>query len=220
MNNFIYNNLLAKLPEGNGIMGRDKYFNSVVFVPFLEIDGEWHLLFQQRAAGIRQPDEVSFPGGGFSSSRDRNCMDTAVRETIEELGVARDSIIVEGKLDSIVAPMGAIIEIFVGRLTDSDINSYNINPDEVATIFTIPFNWFINSECETYKVRLEIQPYMTNGSGETEVIFPAKELGLPERYREPWGGLLHEVYVYRTKHGVIWGLTAQIVKEIVRIAKK
>ena len=220
MNSFKYSTLLPKLPDGKGILGREKYFNSVVFVPFVETGGEWNLLFQQRSSTIRQPDEVSFPGGGFSRKKDRNCMDTAARETVEELGVSEEKIIVEGRLDSIVAPMGAIIEIFVGRITDSDINSYNINKDEVAKIFAVPFRWFLDNECETYKVRLEIQPYMTNGSGDTEIIFPAKELGLPERYHEPWGGILHEVYLYRTEHGVIWGLTAQIVRELVRVKRK
>lgn len=219
MSSFNYSGLIKKLPDGNGILGRERYFNSVVFVPFLEIDGEWHLLFQQRSSNIRQPDEVSFPGGGFSRKKDRSCMDTAVRETIEELGISRELISVEGRLNSIVAAMGVVIDIFVGRITDSDINSYRINKDEVASIFTVPFRWFIENECETYNVRLEIQPYIKNGSGETEIIFPAKELGLPERYHEPWGGIMHEVYVWRTEHGVIWGLTAQIVKELVRIAK-
>lgn len=217
MDNFEYSSLIDNLSDGRGILGRDKFFNSVVFVPFVEIDGEWHLLFQQRSSNIRQPDEVSFPGGGFSSRKDRNCRDTAIRETVEEMGVAREYIVVDGRLDSIVVPMGAIIEIFVGRITDSDINSYRINRDEVARIFTVPFRWFLNNECETYRVRLEIHPYMKNNSGEAEVIFPAKELGLPERYSEPWGGILHEVYVYRTEHGVIWGLTAQIIKELIRI---
>ncbi len=219
MNSFKYSTLLPKLPDGTGILGREKYFNSVVFVPFVEIDGEWNLLFQQRSSTIRQPDEVSFPGGGFSSRKDRNCMDTAIRETVEELGIPRESIVVEGRLDSLVAPMGAIIEIFVGRLTDSDVSSYNINKDEVAKIFTVPFRWFLENDCETYKVRLEIQPYIKNGSGDKEIIFPAKELGLPERYSEPWGGIFHEVHLYRTAHGVIWGLTAEIVRELVRIAK-
>lgn len=218
MKNFQYSSFMENLPDGKGILGREKFFNSVVFVPFLEINGEWHLLFQQRSSNIRQPDEVSFPGGGFSSRKDRNCRDTAIRETVEELGVSRESIVVEGRLDSIVAPMWAIIEIFVGRITDPDISSYRINRNEVARIFTVPFSWFLSNECETYRVRLEIHPYLKNDSGEREVIFPAGELGLPERYAEPWGGILHEVYVYRTEHGVIWGLTAQIVKELVRIA--
>ena len=220
MNTFNYSSLLHKLPDGTGILGRDKYFNSVVFIPFIEINGEWNLLFQQRSSTIRQPDEISFPGGGFSRKKDRSFRDTAIRETVEELGIPRESIVVEGRLDSIVAPMGAIIEIFVGRITDSDINSFNISKDEVAKIFTVPFRWFLENDCDIYKVRLEIQPYMKNGSGETEVIFPAKELGLPERYSEPWGGIFHEVHLYRTEHGVIWGLTAEIVLELVRIAKK
>lgn len=214
-----YRNLITRLPDGNGILGRERFFNSVVFVPFVEIDGELHLLFQQRSSNIRQPDEVSFPGGGFSRKKDRTCMDTAIRETIEELGVPVEIIKVEGRLNSIVAAMGAIIDIFVGRLTDPEISSYKINKDEVAKIFTVPFSWFLENECETYKVRLEIQPYIMNGSGEREILFPAKELGLPERYHEPWGGIMHEVYLYRTEHGVIWGLTAQIVNELVRIAK-
>ncbi|HOP30546.1 MAG TPA: CoA pyrophosphatase [Spirochaetota bacterium] len=220
MNSFKYSTLLPKLPDGKGILGREKYFNSVVFVPFVEIDGEWNLLFQQRSSTIRQPDEVSFPGGGFSRKKDRNCMDTAIRETVEELGIAQESIVIEGRLDSIVAPMGAIIEIFLGRITDSDISSYNINKDEVAKVFAVPFRWFLENDCETYKLSLEIKPYMMDSSGEKEGVFPAKELGLPERYAGPWKGIFHEIHLYRTEHGVIWGLTAEIVRELVRIAKK
>lgn len=220
MDRFDYPGFTAKLPDGKGILGREKFFNPVIFVPFIDIGGQWHLLFQERSANIRQPGEVSFPGGGFSSRKDKNCMDTAIRETVEELGVSKSDISIEGRLDSIVVPMGAIIEIFTGRILNSDITSYRINRDEVARVFTIPFAWFLDSHCETYKVRLEVQPYIKNSTGETEIIFPAKELGLPERYSEPWGGLLHDVYVYRTGEGIIWGLTAQIVKELVRIAKK
>lgn len=216
MDDPLYLKLIQNLPGRRGILGRSRYFNSVVLVPFITTEEGISILFQKRAAGIRQGGEISFPGGGFSRKKDKSFKDTAIRETIEELGISREDILIDGRLESIVAPMGAIIEIFIGRLTRSDIDSFNINSAEVEHLFAIPLEWFIRSGHETYRLRLEVHPYLKKPDGDDEIIFPAKELGLPEKYWGPWGDMLHEVYVYRTEHGIIWGITAEIVRDIIQ----
>ena len=42
----------------------DEKRRCAVLVPFLERDGEMHVLFERRAGGIHQGGETCFPGGG------------------------------------------------------------------------------------------------------------------------------------------------------------
>lgn len=213
----IYNHIINSLPETPNILGREKYFNSVVFVPFLEINGELNILFQKRAKNIRQGGEICFPGGGIDKTKDSTYKQTAIRETIEELGISRDNIIVEGRMDTLVAPIGAVIEIFVGRITDNNFQKYPFNKSEVEKLFVVPFDFFKTTKPDIYKIRHEIQPFEYDKEGNKINTFPTRELNLPKKYHDNWGGRQSEVYVYKTNGEVIWGLTAMILKHLSEI---
>jgi len=215
----MYEKVLRGLTGSGRIIGRSRYFSSVVLVPFMYIENEWHIVFQKRAQNIRQGGEVSFPGGGYDAALDKNFKDTAIRETVEELGVDPGDILVEGHLGTLVAPMGAVIDAYVGRIMLDSTDSFRINNDEVEKVFTVPADEFLRMNCEIYSVTLEINPHITNASGQ-ELLFPAKELGLPERYHGKWGGKLHDMYIYRTEHGIIWGLTAEIIRDMLELASE
>lgn len=209
-----YNILMNNLVEKPNIMSRYKYFNSVVLVPFFKINNEYHILFQKRAKHIRQGGEISFPGGGHSPESDKTYEDTAIRETIEEIGISFDKIIVEGRLDSVIAPLGAIIDVVVGRLLIQSLEELNINKDEVDFIFSLPVNELFNTNPDKYHVKMEVHSKMIKSNLEEEILLPVDELGLPERYNKPWGRKLYPVYVYKTKYGTIWGITAEIIREL------
>ncbi len=106
------------------------------------MEGEYHLLFQIRAEGIRQGGEVSFPGGRYEKDEDINYMATAIRETQEELGIDIERIEVLGRLDTMVTPMGIIIEPFVAFLDIDSLEELVINKDEVSQVFTLPIRYF------------------------------------------------------------------------------
>lgn len=215
MDQHILDKLINQLPECPNILGRERYFNSAVLVPLIEIDQEPHLLFQKRAEGIRQASEICFPGGMHDPSVDKNCRETAVRETIEELGISKDKITVLGRFDTLVASIGATVDAFLGRLDIPDITELSINTQEVEQVFTLPLSFFLSFPVETYTVRLMVEPFYTDKSGKDVVLLPAKELGLPSRYHKPWGKSLHRVLVYKTDYGVIWGITAEIIHDMV-----
>ncbi|MDZ7820407.1 MAG: hypothetical protein U5N26_00575 [Candidatus Marinimicrobia bacterium] len=40
-----------------------------------------------------------------------------------------------------------------------------------------------------------------------------KDDTLPERYEQPWKGRRHPVFVYPSPSGVIWGITAELIRE-------
>ena len=54
-------------------------------------------------------------------------------------------------------------------------------------------------------------------NGRETVLLPVKELGLPETYHQPWHGRPHRILVYPTSKGPVWGITAEIVSEIIKL---
>lgn len=211
-----FETLKSNLPQHPGILGREKYFNSAVLVPFILVNGEYHLLFQKRAASIRQGGEICFPGGKFEPGIDLNFEGTAVREITEELGIDRSEITVVGQLDSIIAPMGATIDSFVGLLDKEVLDNLRIDKKEVEEVFTLPLSLFKDNPALEYHVRLEIQSSYKDRSGHEIILLPGKELGLPEKYHRSWRGKNHRVLVYKTDKGVIWGITAEIIHDLIK----
>ena len=208
--------VFARLPSVPGIHGRDEYPNSVVMLLLAEVDNEYHLVFQKRNENIRQGGEVSFPGGIFDSNLDRDKKSTAIRETCEELGIEEKDVEVVGIMDTMVAPMGAVIDVFVGVLK-KDVNSIDFNKDEVERIFTIPVTFFQENNPEIYYILTRFHSSeFDKVTGDEKVYLPVKELELPDRYLEPWGDFKLKVYVYRTTEEVIWGITASIIVDFTK----
>ena len=69
------------------------------------------------------------------------------------------------------------------------------------------------SEPEEYHVKLEVHPFERKDEDRLEYLLPVKDLGLPARYEKPWGGRKLPVYVYKTDHDIIWGITAEILRD-------
>ena len=207
---------IPQLPRVPGIQGRHRYFNSAVIIPLLWQQSEYHLLFQVRAKEIRQGDEICFPGGAFDADLDESFTETALRETEEELGLDRSQVEVIGRLDTLVVPMGTAIEPHLGLLNVTDLSELRPDPREVARIFTLPVSYFREHDPEVYSVRVEVHPVHVDDHGQERVLLPAAKLGLPERYHAPWGGKEMPIFVYQTQEGVIWGMTAELLRDLTR----
>ncbi len=211
--------LKDRLPKKPGINGMEEFFNSAVLVLLTYRENEFHLVFEKRASGIKQGDEICFPGGGFDPEKDLDYRETVLRETFEELGLTKEKIEIIGRLDTVIAPMGATVDVFVGLVDFEAIKDLNVNHQEVAEIFTIPVAFFAEHEPEIFAVELKVFPYSHNKAGEEVLLLPARELGLPERYTKPWGNVRRKIYLYRRPEGVIWGITARIIVDLINKVK-
>jgi peroxisomal coenzyme A diphosphatase NUDT7 len=203
------------LPEVPGILCRDLYFNSAVLVPFLLVGDEYHLVFQKRAAGISQGNEVCFPGGKHDNLIDLDFQETAIRETAEEFGISRERIKIAGRLDTLITPRGVIVETFIGTLAVKGLEDLRPAPHEVAEVFSIPVAWFLMNQPEIYFTRVEVQSSYTGPDGQKQIFLPVEELGLPAMYGENRKGMNYRVVVYKTEKYVIWGMTAAILFEMI-----
>lgn len=208
--------LIRNLPKRPGVLGRDIYFNSAVIIPLVKIKGEYHILFQKRAKHIRQGGDICFPGGGFEKGVDKNYKQTALRELKEELGILKKDVNIVGQLDTMVAPMGSVVETFIGLVRKRALKTMKIDKNEVEKIILIPLSFFKNNAPTVYTLRSEVKPYHINEDGTKEIYFPTEELGLPEAYQKPWGHKRHKVWVYKYKNEVIWGMTAVILNDLLK----
>jgi len=212
-----YKKFLHDLPSKPYILGKNNFFISSVFVPFVFLKGEYHFLLQKRTVDIRQGGEICFPGGGFDPKKDKNYQETAIRETAEELGIKRDIINIDGVFDTLVNPNGKIVNTFVGKLLIDSLNELNIHEKEVEKILTAPVSFFLNNAPKEYKIKIHAQSYYLDKDGKEISILPVKQLGLPEKYEKTWGHFFRKIYVYEYENEIIWGITAEIIYELVKL---
>lgn len=190
------------------IIGRSRQFLSAVLIALITIKGKVHIILEKRAFGIKQGGEISFPGGKFEKD-DRNTRNTAVRESVEELGISCENIEVLGKFGTLVNPSGVILDAYVGKINISQLSEIKYNRAEVEKIILVPMDFFLNTSPKVEKIAMENIP-----------LFSAKELKLPKRYEKSWAGRAREVYFYSYQNEVIWGMTAEIIYEFVQELKR
>lgn len=184
------------LPTAHNIYELVRY---AVVLPLVRVEGEWRVLLEVRAAGLRRhPAEVALPGGRIEQT-DADSLAAALREMREELGIDSDSWDVLGALPLAQTAYGRWVAPHVIR-RDGWPTLYP-NPVEVAEVFTVPINWLMQTEPE--QMTMWDGVYM-----ETDMPFPM------EPRRSPgWRKVAsYDVYFYQYNEHVIWGLTARILR--------
>ncbi|MFT5644697.1 MAG: 8-oxo-dGTP pyrophosphatase MutT (NUDIX family) [Janthinobacterium sp.] len=107
-----------------------------VLVPLILRDEGLSLLLTQRTLHLTShPGQISFPGGRFEVG-DTSAIDTALRETEEEVGLDRRHVDVIGTLPDYVTGTGYIVTPVIGLITPPfDLRA---DPSEVAEMFEVP----------------------------------------------------------------------------------
>jgi 8-oxo-dGTP pyrophosphatase MutT (NUDIX family) len=101
------------------------------------------LLFTRRAQGLaRHGGQVAFPGGRVEAT-DLSPLDTALRETAEETGIASTQVAIAGYLSRYRTGTGFDIQPVVGVLSPGQL--LTPDPAEVAAIFEVPLAFFRDS---------------------------------------------------------------------------
>ncbi len=99
-------------------------------------DGEYAVLFNKRTNKVEfNKGEICFPGGGMDDG-DSGLLETALRETHEEMGISPASVTVLGELDETTTRAGFVIRPFVGTIPYP--YEFSPNEDEVAEVLEAP----------------------------------------------------------------------------------
>jgi len=110
---------------------------AAVLLPLFEKGGDYHLVFTKRTETVNyHKGQFSFPGGR-THPEDRSLLDTALRETWEEIGLPPKDADVLGELDDIATyTTGFIISPFVAMIPFP--HTFIANPAEVDEIIEVP----------------------------------------------------------------------------------
>ena len=116
------------------------------------INDQLFLVFTHRTNLVStHKDQVSFPGG-LQEVDDKSLLQTAIRETKEEIGVIINQNEVIGNLPELRSISGFQIFPFICYI--EKLKNIKLNQAEVKHIFTIPLDWIMdhrNWRYETYK---------------------------------------------------------------------
>ncbi len=176
-----------------------------VLVPLLRRADGLHLLYEVRSAALRrQPGEVCFPGGKLEPGEAP--LDCALRETWEELGLAREHIEVLAPLDVICGRGNFVMHSFLALVDTEAVDNCTLCPDEVESLFTVPLS------------ALRAMPPLEYHYDLTPTVpadFPYELLGIGPDY--PWRSGTESGPVYPWQGKSIWGLTGRITRHVLSL---
>jgi 8-oxo-dGTP pyrophosphatase MutT (NUDIX family) len=157
---------------------------AAVLMPILPHGEDFCFLLTQRTHKVEtHKGQISFPGG-IQEDSDSNLLQTALRETWEEIGLSSEGIHILGEFDEYLSITGLIVTPFAAYLR----GPLNLapNPDEVDEILRVPFSLFQESRTLRVETRVRL-------------------------------GVERKVYFYDFQGKEVWGLTAQIIRDFLRL---
>jgi coenzyme A diphosphatase NUDT7 len=185
-----------------GIIGEDQFRQYAVLAPMIDISGSTYLLFEKRSNKMRrQPGEICFPGGKLEQGE--SLQECAVRETVEELRVHQQQIEIIGPGDVYISPFNLMIYPFIGVISDY---KDTFSTDEVDEIIKVPIDFFRNQQPKKFESKLINEPPKD---------FPYE--WIPGGINYPWAKGTVDILFYQYENWIIWGLTAQIAKSVVKL---
>ena len=101
-------------------------------------DGEYCILLNKRSETVEHhKGEISFPGGA-KDPEDRDFLETALRESHEEMGIKPADVAVLGQLDDVTTRSGFKVQVYVGTIG----YPYNFKPSdiEIAELLEVPLS--------------------------------------------------------------------------------
>lgn len=179
--------------------------NAAVLLPLIQVAGEWHILYEVRSKAVSQAGDSSFPGGRVE--KDETFKEAAIRETMEELNLARENIRVFGEIDYIVS-QHVTIRCYVGELVDVALE--DIEPNiEVEKVYTVPLAYLLNTEPAYFSVNYD-------------PVFDEQFLKKQENGESKYelNNFDHDIPYYDIDNHLLWGFTANLTSRFIEIIQK
>lgn len=178
-----------------GVIIDDESKLAAVVIPIIKIAGKNHLLFEVRSMKLTgQPGDVCFPGGIIEENE--SALQAALREAEEELFIPKENFRLLGPTHVFHTP-GMTTFPFVAELKSYD---GRFNKDEVAETFTVPLEFFVNTQPDKYPLE-----WVRKDSDN----FPYDLIVGGKDYK--WRKQIQPELFYNYNGRIIWGFTAKII---------
>jgi len=130
---------------------RSALTKSAVLIPIVKRGNGLDLLFTKRSETVEHhKGQISFPGGA-TDKIDISPVDTALRETFEEVGLERSATTIIGMIDDLQTPSGFIVTPVVGFIEHLPL--LHVNAEEVAQVIFIPLERFFDDSLRHSNIR-------------------------------------------------------------------
>ena len=139
---FIFHNQ----PTTPKFRANEESFNSLkkaaVLIPLVERHNGLHIILTKRAQHLRHhPGQISFPGGKYEQ-KDASLIQTALRETQEEIGILQEEVTIFGTQPKLPTVSRFVVSPYLGFVKSA--HSLKIDTQEVQSIFEVPLNFLAN----------------------------------------------------------------------------
>jgi 8-oxo-dGTP pyrophosphatase MutT (NUDIX family) len=125
--------LKSRIPQN--IVG-PRYKPAAVLMPIQEREDGDYLVLTKRAEDLNHHrGQVAFPGGRVDVN-DRGELESALRESHEEIGIDPSHVRVLGRLDQVTAAADFVVTPFVGIIPA--VYEFHLNPIETAAVVSVP----------------------------------------------------------------------------------
>ena len=132
------------------------FLEASVLIPVLTFKKNLEILLTKRSTNLKNhPGQIAFPGGK-KEKFDSSPIETALRETEEEVGLSQHLVEIIASLPTHKTATGFIIKPYIGII--SQPFEETLRCGEVDEIFTVPFDHILNKE------NFSIQTRKWNGS--------------------------------------------------------
>ena len=151
----------------NPDMDLDQKFNFLeasVLIPILTFKKDLEILLTKRSNSLKNhPGQIAFPGGK-KDQIDSSPIETALRETQEEVGLNPKNVEIIASLPSHKTATGFVIKPYLGLINQPF--SETLRQGEVDEIFTVPYEYISNEK------NFSIQTRKWNGSQRSYYVVP------------------------------------------------
>ena len=151
----------------NPDMNLDQKFNFLeasVLIPILTFKKDLEILLTKRSNSLKNhPGQIAFPGGKKDQS-DSSPIETALRETQEEVGLNPKNVEIIASLPSHKTATGFVIKPYLGLINQPF--SETLRQGEVDEIFTVPYEYILNEK------NFSIHTRKWNGSQRSYYVVP------------------------------------------------
>jgi len=119
---------------------------AAVLVPIYLKGGQYHILFTKRTETLKvHKGQISFPGGAYQEE-DRTLVNTALRESAEEINLVAECVEVLGELDDTTTiTSNYVISPFVGAIPWP--YQFRLDSREVEEIIELPVLGLLDKDC-------------------------------------------------------------------------
>lgn len=125
--------------------GEERFKPAAVLVPIQETaDGDYLVLTQRATMLSSHSGQVAFPGGRVDQE-DSGPLETALRESKEEIGIKPRDVRVLGQLDQVTAASNYLVTPFVGVIPFP--YEFHLNPAETTAVFSVPISALLDPRC-------------------------------------------------------------------------